>query len=397
VTDSEKQAATTGLAGRTLLVGVGNGAGRALAKIARNWPNGPAMAALNTDTRDFEKAPGLRCLQIGAKVMKGLGSGGDPRVGRRAAEADAAIIRELFHGIDLVILLVGLGGGIGTGAAPFVAEEARKAGAMVLGFAMLPFDFEGPRRMEHARHGLLALKAVADGVISVPNQRLIEGGFNMAEVFQKADTLLGRSLQALWRVLSRQGVINLDLADVRAVLREGGQCVLAWAEASGSGRIGLILQALRDDPILKRGQALAKAEAYLIGISGGEDLALKDVDLLMRGVAGLSRPEALARVGVICDSALKDRIFITLLVAEPGGELALPKEPHRPPGEPQKPAPADQPPATTGGGRDKLVQPGLFDGADSDRFKGTPPTIIGGENLDTPTFIRRRLMIQKIG
>ncbi len=373
---------------RILIVGVGNGAGRALSAMARQWQEGPDMVAINTDSHDFAKIDGLRFVQIGAQVMNGMGTGGDPQVGRRAAAEDVDAVRKLFHGVNLVLLVVGLGGGTGTGAAPLVAEEARKAGALVLCFGMLPFEFEGQRRMSRAQQGLLALNGVANGVICLPNQRLldlVEDRANIAEAFQKADAMLGRGVQAIWRVLCRKGVINLDFADVQALLQQGnGQCVFGCAEGEGPDRINLILQALREDPMLKRGQVLAQAHAYIISISGAADLTLKDVDSLVRGIGAAGGAESLAMVGVDCDAALKDRIFVTILASEPAGEAPVNRDPV--PAEPVKPAVVAKP---------DLIQGTLFDGAGQGRFKDVDPTIIEGSNLDIPTFIRRRIMIQK--
>lgn len=387
---------------RVLIAGVGNGGGRAVAEMARQWQDGPEMVALDTDAGELASLNGVRQVRIGAKIMKGMGTGGDPRVGRRAVEADAAAVRELFKDINLAFLVVGLGGGTGTGAAPFIAEEARKAGALTLCFAMLPFEFEGQRRKEHAQHGLLALADTADGVICLPNQRifeLVEDHSNVAEAFQKTDALLGRGVQAVWRVLCRKGAINLDFADVRALLQEGaGKCVFACAEGAGPGKVDLVLQALRADPLLLRGQALARAQAYIVSIIGGADFTLKDVDRLMRGIAEFSRKEALAMTGVSCDPALADRVFVTILAAEQAAEDAapLPRQAVARPAAPAAALPAAEEDLLESATKKKPpVQGNLFDKAGQGRFKDVDPTIVEGNNLDIPTFIRRRIMIQK--
>lgn len=376
---------------RMLIAGVGNGAGRAVSEMARQWTGGPAMAVINTDAGDIPPVAGLRFVRIGTQVMKGMGTGGDPRVGRRAAAADAEAMRALFKEINLVLLVVGLGGGTGTGAAPLVAEEARRAGALVLCFAMLPFEFEGRRRMEHARHGLLALKEVADGVVCLPNQRLfelVEDRANIAEAFQQADAMLGRALRAVWQILCRQGVINLDFADLRAFLQEGrGACVLGCAEGAGPERVKLALNALREDPMLRRGEALAKADAVLVSIVGGPDLALKDVDALVRGIGEAGRPEAPAVVGVSCDAGLRDRLFVAILAAEKAEASEA---------QARRPAAPAEPAKLSAGSAPKLTQDTLFDDVEQGRFKGVDPTIVEGNNLDVPAFLRRRIPIQKV-
>ncbi len=392
---AEKQQAERNPECRALVIGVGNGAGRAVAEMARQWPDGPEMIVLNTELA--EPGAGPRQVLIGAKIIRGLGTGGDPQVGRRVAESDAAAIRELLPGANLVFLVVGLGGGTGTGAAPLVVEEARKAGALTLCFAMLPFEFEGAQRQEHARCGLRALEETADGVICLPNQRLFalgEDRANLAEAFRKADAFLGRGVRAVWRVLCRKGVINLGFADVRALLQSGGgPCVFACAEGAGPDKIGIVLRALREDPLLLRGQALSRAQSYLVSIIGGEDFTLQDIDRLARGIAEFGRAEALTMTGVICDPAMADRVFVTILAAEPAGEREAPPA-WQPAAAGAAPAGADEVrPASAA--QEKRTQGNLFPWSDKGRFMGVDPTIVDGNNLDIPTFIRRGILIQK--
>jgi cell division protein FtsZ len=378
-----------------LIVGLGNGGCRAVAAMAPAWAEGPALVGVNTETH--ADVPGMRYVTIGAPVMKGLGSGGDPRVGRRAAEADVEALRALCRDVDLMFLVVGLGGGTGTGAAPLLAAEASKAGVLTLCFAMLPFEFEGPRRMEHARRGLQALREAADGVICLPNQRLltmVADRTNVAETFRAADQMLSCGVQALWRVLSSRGLINLDFADLRRLLQQSSaHCVFGCAEGVGPKKISAALQAIRKDPLLQQGEVLAQASKYIVSIIGGTDLTLQDVDQLMRGLKELGRPDALAMAGVSCEAAWQDKVFITILAAEPA-----------PLSDMQGPAAARQPSGTSAAAAEtarssqagKLTQPTLFDGLDKGRFKDVGPTIVEGSNLDIPTFIRRGIMIQKI-
>jgi len=262
---------------------------------------------------------------------------------------------------------------------------------------MMPFDFEGQRRMDHAQHGLQALEDAADGVICLPNQRLVEmmkDRTNIAEAFRKADAMMCRGVQAVWRVICRQGVINLDFADVRTLLQESnGQCVFGCAEGAGPDRIEMALKAIREDPLLKHGQVMANAHSYIVSVIGGADLALKDVDHLMRGVADIGRPNALAMAGVSCDPALQDKVFVTILAAE----SEMPDHQHSPAAasgiSPAHNVAGDK---TRKDQKIKLTQGTLFDEAGQGRFKGIDPTIVEGSNLDIPTFIRRGIMIQKV-
>ena len=383
-----------------MMVGVGNGGCSVVTEMARQWKDGPAMVAINTDTNAVADVEGLRRVPIGAQTMKGMGTGGDPRVGRRAAEADVEAIRGLFQGVNLVFVVVGLGGGTGTGAAPLVVEEARKAGALTLCFSMMPFEFEGPRRMDQAKRGFLALDDVADGVICLPNQRLvgvITDRTNITEAFRKADEILCRGIQAVWRVVCQKGIINLGFADVRALLQAGsGPCVFGCAEGVGPDKVAMVLQAIRVDPVLKHGEALAHAHAYIVSIMGGKDLALKDVDALMQGLMTISRPEALAMTGVCCDPALGDKVFVTILAAEQGSESEPQGRPGLTPGEAATLSQVSKSDEERAAQKVKLTQGTLFDAARQGRFKDIDPTIVEGNNLDIPTFIRRGIMIQKV-
>jgi cell division protein FtsZ len=388
---------------RALVVGLGNGGCKTVAAMERQWKEGPRVVTVNTDGRSLAEAGDLAGLHIGARVIKGLGTGGEPRMGRRAAESDSEAIRELFRDVDTVFLVVCLGGGTGTGAAPLVVEEARKAGALTLVFASLPFEFEGKRRMELARRGLTALQSSADAVICLPNQRLldlVEDKTNIVAAFRQTDDMLARGLQAVWRVISRRGVINLDFEDVRALMQKGnGRCVFACAEGTGPDKVNQVLEALRHHALLNHGAVLAEAEAFLVSVMGGSDLSLKEVDQLMAGIARIGRAEALVMTGVCCESEWQDRLFVVCLVVEKKGvdETAsiASRRDEEPFGVLPGAAPVAEPnaePVTRG----KIMQAGLFDDLNLGRFKGMDGTVVEGNNLDIPTFKRRGIMIQKV-
>lgn len=377
---------------RTLVVGLGNGGCQTVTALARQWKDSPRIVLVNSDGRSLAHAPELAGVQIGAQVIKGLGTGGEPRMGRRAAEADREAISALFHKVDVVFLVVCLGGGTGTGAAPVLVEAARKAGAFTLCFVSLPFEFEGQRRMEHAQRGLTALQAIADAVICLPNQRLLKlvnDRTNLAEAFQKTDEMLAYGLQALWCLISRRGVINLDLGDIRALAQKGqGRCLFACVEGRGADKVNQILEAVQQDELLKQGAALAEAEALVISVIGGSDLSLKEVDQLMDGIAQLSHSEALMTAGVCYERDWQDRLLVVFLVAEKKGADDLAH-----PALGRKGAPHEHIPEAAA--RDKIIQRSLFEEVSRGRFKDVEATIVNGENLDLPTFKRRGIVIQK--
>ncbi|MDD5678429.1 MAG: cell division protein FtsZ [Kiritimatiellae bacterium] len=388
---------------RTLVVGLGNGGCKTVTAMKRQWKEGPRVVAVNTDGRSLAEAGDFAGLHIGERVIKGLGTGGEPRMGRRAAESDIEAIRGLFRDVDVVFLVVCLGGGTGTGAAPLVVEEARKAGALTLVFASLPFEFEGKRRMELAQRGLMSLQSAADAVICLPNQRLlelVEDKANIVAAFQKTDDMLSRGLQAVWCVISRRGVINLNFEDVSALVQKGnGRCVFACAEGTGPDKVKQVLEAVRHHALLNHGAVLAEAEAFLVTVMGGSDLSLKEVDQLMAGVAKIGRAEALMMTGVCCESDWQDRLFVVFLVAEKKGADGLAfiaSQREDGPGSSLISAAQAEAPTPEPVSRGKIKQGGLFETVNQGRFKDVEATVVNGNNLDIPTFKRRGIMIQKV-
>ncbi len=377
-----------------MAAGVGHGGCAAVAAMARIWPKGTRVAYIDTDGRSLDAA-GADGLQIGERVIQGMGTGGEQRMGQRAAESDAERIRGLFRGIDLLFLAVGLGGGAGTGAAPVVAREARNAGAFVVALASLPFRFEGLRRMEIASCGLRALQASADAAVVLPNQRLLRQAAertHIPAVFRAADEALAEGVQALWRVVTKPGVIPLGLEEIRALARRGqGRCILACAEGRGPDKVAQALAALKGHALLEDGAVLETADAYLVSVMGGADLALQDVVRLMDGLRRLGREDALVASGLCCRDDWQDRLCVALLVAEKAEAEAAnpepgPAEPERPAAERPKPAPPAGP---------KITQTGLFDTVRQGPFTDVEPTVVDGTNLDMPTYLRRGILIQK--
>lgn len=385
------------------VVGVGNAGCSIIARLAKEWKDGPQYVAINTDLRDFIESEQIKCIQIGTFMLKGMGTGGDPRMGCRAIEADIEDIRDLFKDVDMVFLVVGLGGGTGTGAAPVIAEEAGKAGAITLCVAALPFDFEGKRRMENAERGFNALRDTADGVFCVPNQRLIdvaETTANINKAFDKTAEVLCRSIKGLWRVLTCKGAVNIDFACFRTLIQKGnGRCVLSSFSGTGKNKVKKVLNEIGRDYMLEKGKVLAEADSYIVSIIGGNDLSLRETDEIMTGVKKIGSGNALVMTGIACDPSLQDKVEVVILVlemVEPSVGTGL---------NPEQESEENKSVATHHGKhaqklqteqKKKLTQASLFDSPEHGRFKGVDPTIVGGNNLDIPTFIRRGVLIQKM-
>ena len=375
---------------RMLLLGLGGAGGSAVSRMTEDWPEGPDVVAMNTDTQALGACTVKRCVPIGPKVAQGMGAAADVTVGRLAAEESQELIQEVIGNHDVVFLVVGLGGGTGTGAAPVICQVARNLGILTLVFATMPFPFEGDRRRRQAEEGLRTLQQTADAVVCLPNQRLLElvdpaqTGFE--DAFRHSDRMIGEGVHGLWRLLAQTGVINLDLSDVRQLAeRSGGSCAFAHVEAEGPARTSMVLKRLLESPLLDKGRLLAESAGVLVNITGGPDLTLADVQGLMGQITSQVRPGAHRFMGAIIEPTYRNRIALTVLTSDNwleskrrgrGGSSTDA-------GDTKSGAAATSP----GQGAEQ----GTLDleTYDKGRFSGVDPTYIGGQDLDIPTFVRR--------
>lgn len=389
---------------RIWVVGIGGAGCRAVDRMSDAWTEGPQTAAISTNVATIESSRATVKIQIGEKIAKGFSAGGDPNVGRLAAEDDADKLRQFFANVDLAFLVVGLGGGTGTGAAPAVARMAREAGSTVLCMATLPFNFEGDSRRQKAQRGLDVLKAEADAVIVVPNERLFElvrdqPGAEAA--FRKADEVLGTGIHSIWNLVVRRGLINLDFADLRNVVQNSsGTSVFGHGEGSGPEKATQAAQAALSSPLLEGGRSVAGAHALLVSIIGGPDLALGEIETIMRAIADAAPKNAHMSMGAATHPDLKGRISVTLVASERWSARA-----EEPPAAAADPAGTAEPSAETAVAdptgfkrkrRSKTTQTKLaLEPTGRGRFKDVEPTILDGEDLDIPTFLRRGITVEK--
>jgi cell division protein FtsZ len=300
------------------IIGLGSAGGNALSHIAQTDLCDLNLVALHTNSRVLETVQVSEKQLLGAALTHGLGTGGDPSVGRAAAEAEADSLAALFHENQLVFIMLGLGGGTGTGAAPVLARLAKERGALVLGVATLPFEFECLRRQRLAQQGLEELKAAADGVICLPNQkifRLVDENTSVLESLKLTNDLLAQGLRGLWQMLSQPSLIHVDFADLCAVLRgRGAECSFATVMAQSEGRARELIEQLLASPLLDGGQALAEASALLVNLVGGPDLTMAEVKLIMEE---LKRRAAGAQIiiGAGIASEMKGRLELTLVAS----------------------------------------------------------------------------------
>jgi cell division protein FtsZ len=400
--------------------GVGGAGSNVLADLNRHNFDGVHFAVLNTDAACLCQSPIESRLTLGSKSTRGLGAGGDPERGRAAAVEDADRIRALCAGARVVFVVAGLGGGTGTGAAPFVAHLAKQAGALVVGIAILPFDCEGARRRRQALAGLEELRRSADAVVCLPNQKifkLIDDNTSLLDAFAVMNEFVARAVQAIYRLLTRPGLINVDFADLCSVAQtKNSESFLVTAEARGDTRAREVVQKLVEHPLLDDSQALGEATAVLVSIAAGPGLTMAEVNRIGEQV-NRQCEHAHIILGATIDEQLSDSISVTLIAACP----AKPSEDHSSRGNnpgsddsaisaaistPPGIRPAEVPAAprelsketlseqiATGRQRKngvRMRQGQLpLDLVSKGRFEKSEPTIYQGQDLDVPTYIRR--------
>src|SRR5205809_5238215 len=276
------------------------------------------LAAVNTDLQSLFELSVECVIPLGATRTRGLGAGGDPDVGRMAAEEDAEQLRRLCAGAEVVVILTGLGGGTGTGASPVLARAAKEAGALVLAIATLPFECEGARRRSQAQAGLEELKETADAVLCLPNQRvikLIDEKTSLVETFKITNDLLAQGLRGIWRLLARTGIINVDFADLCAVVRgQHAESSFACAEAQGEHRAREVVEMLLASPWLEGGTLLREAESVLVSIVAGSDLTMAEVNRVMSRINHACEYAHII-MGAAIEAELGDRLSVTVIAA----------------------------------------------------------------------------------
>lgn len=376
-----------------LVVGIGGGGAKVIDLLAAGINDGPTFAVVDTDARALAESSVPVRVEAGSAVVRGLGTGGDVALGGRALGAEAGSLRELVSGRRLVIVLACLGGGTGSSGALLVAA-AREAGAVTLCFATRPFEFEGPSRTAVADEAAARFAEAADILVLVPNDKLTgaAGGASVADAFARANEVLIAGVAATWKLVTKPGYINLGLADIRQAAGRAGVCGFAYAEGEGEQKRAQAVDALLASPMLDGGAALAKAECLLVSIVGGRDLTLQDVSEAMAAISARSSRDVSVAMGTVIDETWQDRLGILVLAAD---RKAVPA-----PAEAPRPGPGEAAAGKGRSGRRKRkpthTQTKLsFDSNPRGRFKNVEPTILDGEDLDTPTFIRRGIQIRK--
>ncbi len=275
---------------------------------------GVEFISVNTDAQALYLAKSERKLQIGEKLTKGLGAGANPEIGQQAAEESREEIKNILSGADMVFVTAGMGGGTGTGAAPVIAEIARELGSLTVGVVTKPFTFEGRRRQTTAEKGIAELKNKVDTLIVIPNDRLlqvVEKRTPIVEAFRIADDVLRQGVQGVSDLIAVPGLINLDFADVKTIMKETGDALMGIGVASGDNRTMEAARAAISSPLLET--SIDGARGVLLNITGGSDLGLFEVNEAADIVAEAADPDANIIFGAVIDDSLQDEVRVTVI------------------------------------------------------------------------------------
>jgi cell division protein FtsZ len=331
------------------VVGVGGAGSNAVNRMVEAGIRGVEFIAINTDRQALEASEAEVRIPVGIEVTGGLGTGGSVARGEQALREGEDQVRRALRGSDLVFIAAGEGGGTGTGGAPVVAKLAREMGALVVAVVTRPFAFEGSRRSAAAEEGIGALQHEADTVIVIPNDRLmavLERGTSVVDAFRVCDDLLRQGVQGICDLITLPGLINLDFADVRTIIKDAGTALLGIGYAGGGNRAVEAAQAAITSPLLET--PIDGARGILLGITGGPDLSLLEVNEAARVVADAADPEANIIFGATVDPDLEGQVWVTVVAANFTGHRAGPSAPPPPPRRAAEPAPASAAPSRAG-------------------------------------------------
>jgi cell division protein FtsZ len=280
---------------------------------------GASFVAVNTDAPSLAASPAAVKIHLETKLLRGLGTGGDPERGRAIAEEQFATLKTACEGADVILIVVGLGGGAGSGISPVLARAAKETGALVLAFVTLPFLCEGNRRQQQAQQGLEQLKSVADGVICLPSQKtfkLIDENTSVLDTFRITGGLLVEGIRGVWQLLTRPGLIQIHFDDLCSLVRDRhSESVFASVEAAGAGRSREVVEKLLAHPLLDEGRALAESGAVLVSLMGGKDLTMAEVNRVMEQISRQCEGAQII-MGAAVDAAMKNRLSVTVIAAK---------------------------------------------------------------------------------
>jgi len=346
------------------VMGIGGGGSNAVNRMIKNNVTGVDFISVNTDIQALGFSGADTVLQIGPKLTKGLGAGGNPEVGRKAAEESKPEIEALLKGADMVFVTAGMGGGTGTGAAPVIAATAREMGALTVGVVTKPFGFEGRRRAQQAEMGIADLKESVDTLITIPNDKLlqiVDKKTSMQDAFLLADDVLRQGVQGISDLISKPALINLDFADVKSVMSNAGSAWMGIGQASGDNKAVEAATKAISSSMLET--SVKGAKGILLSITGSEDMSLLEANDAAKYIYDVADPDAQIIFGVGIDESLTDTIRVTVIAT--GFE--------------------NRSPVSIKGGEKNTPVP-AFTGVEPDAISIKPIEL---EDLDLPVFLRK--------
>lgn len=388
---------------------------------------GANFVAIDTDAQSLAVSTAAVKIQLETRLLRGLGTGGDPERGRALAEEQFSTLQSACEGADVVLILAGLGGGAGSGIAPVLARAAKESGALVLAFVTLPFMCEGNRRQQQAQQSLEQLKSTADGVICLPGQKtfkLIDENTSVLDTFRITGGLLIEGVRGVWQLLTRPGLIQIHFNDLCALVRDRhSESAFAYVESNGPARSREAVEKLLKHPLLDEGRALAEANAVLVSLTGGKDLTMAEVNRVMEQI-GRHCEHAQIIMGAALDATMKNKLSVTLIAAKNApaktGQIAPPVEEAPDHVSPRGTAARNVDGSSPGSGlhpgtpsfqlhqreqaisrhararrdKSKMLQTQLpLAIVSKGRFDKSEPTIHKGEDLDIPTYYRRGMVL----
>ncbi|HEY1292294.1 MAG TPA: cell division protein FtsZ [Chloroflexota bacterium] len=383
------------------IIGVGGGGSNAVNRMVEAGVQGVEFIAVNTDAQALQMSTAMRKIAIGGRSTRGLGAGGDPQQGERAAEISRETLTATIAGADMVFLTAGLGGGTGTGAAPIIADIARRERALTVAVVTMPFTFEGFQRRKAAHEGLERLRDHVDALIVIPNDRLLQmtdRQMSLIESFRLADDVLRHGVQGISDLVTMTGLINLDFADVKAVMQNAGTALMSVGEGRGEGRAMVAARAAISSPLLD--VSIEGARGVLLNVSGGPDLTLSEVTEAAETIQASVDPDASIYFGAVIHPRQQDEVRVTVIAtglrdaaqaaAVPAPRMRAVTDSAPPPREG-----SDVPPAAPDYERSRRPAPTEWERGRSrqePRPQGSPPpsSAPGGEDdWDVPAFLRR--------
>ncbi|NLF75339.1 MAG: cell division protein FtsZ [Chloroflexi bacterium] len=383
------------------VIGIGGGGGNAINRMIEEGLGGVEFISINTDAQALLLSKAKTRVRIGDKLTRGLGAGGNPEIGRKAAEESADELYEVMRGADMVFITGGMGGGTGTGGAPVVAQVAKELGALTIGVVTRPFTFEGARRIQSAEAGIEALKSQVDTLIVIPNDRLlqiVDKRSSLQEAFGMADDVLRQGIQGISELITVPGLINLDFADVRTIMSEGGAALMAVGRATGEDRARNAAEEAISSSLLD--VTIDGARGILFNVTGGPGMSLFEVNEAAAIIKETSHPDVNLIFGAVIDENMGDEIRITVIATGFEQSRVATRRPvnarervssstHAPATRAERRAP-EPPPAMVEPEDEAVPAPPKQQAPAKNVGEGFTSQVYDTDNLDIPAFLRRR-------